>query len=85
MTASTASFPQVTRILVISASDAGQTANTGEIPLILFSRSVVGSWTSLVLGCEVSKLGQRKFFKVISHLRCQILLLCMSFLLGLHL
>ena len=36
-------------IQVISASDIGQAANTGEIPL-LFLKSAVGSLKSLILG-----------------------------------
>ena len=53
ITAYTAAFPQSgsssAGIRVISASDIGQAASTGEIPL-LFSRSAVGSLKSPVLG-----------------------------------
>ena len=53
ITAYAATFPQSSSssagIRVVSASDIGQAASTGEIPL-LFSRSAVGSLKPLVFG-----------------------------------
>ena len=65
-TTHTAAFPQSgsssAAIRVISASDIGQDASTGEIPL-LFSRSAVGSVKSPTLDSTEVKLGQLLSYK----------------------